>query len=239
MSVPIPAAPGAANTTPLFEQLPRGEFIQRNLGLARSCAGRFTGRGIDYEDLYAAGCLGLVKACDGFDPARGVCFSTYAVPVILGEIKKLFRDGGTVKVSRSLKELGLKINAERERCLKKDGVEPNVTQLAETLGAKPEQVAMAIHASMPVVSLTPSEGEDGNREWDIPVDSPEEKVSERISLREVIEQLPEEDRLLIRLRFFAGKTQSQTAEVLHTTQVQISRRERKILRWMRTELTGD
>ena len=177
MSVPIPAAPGAANTTPLFEQLPRGEFIQRNLGLARSCAGRFTGRGIDYEDLYAAGCLGLVKACDGFDPARGVCFSTYAVPVILGEIKKLFRDGGTVKVSRSLKELGLKINAERERCLKKDGVEPNVTQLAETLGAKPEQVAMAIHASMPVVSLTPSEGEDGNREWDIPVDSPEEKVS--------------------------------------------------------------
>lgn len=239
MSVPIPAAPGVANTTPLFEQLPRGEFIQRNLGLARSCAGRFTGRGIDYEDLYAAGCLGLVKACDGFDPARGVCFSTYAVPVILGEIKKLFRDGGTVKVSRSLKELGLKINAERERCLKKDGVEPNVTQLAETLGAKPEQVAMAIHASMPVVSLTPSEGEDGNREWDIPVDSPEEKVSERISLREVIEQLPEQDRLLIRLRFFAGKTQSQTAEVLHTTQVQISRRERKILRWMRTELTGD
>ena len=239
MSVPIPAAPGAANTTPLFEQLPRGEFIQRNLGLARSCAGRFTGRGIDYEDLYAAGCLGLVKACDGFDPARGVCFSTYAVPVILGEIKKLFRDGGAVKVSRSLKELGLKINAERERCLKKDGVEPNVTQLAETLGAKPEQVAMAIHASMPVVSLTPSEGEDGNREWDIPVDSPEEKVSERISLREVIEQLPEQDRLLIRLRFFAGKTQSQTAEVLHTTQVQISRRERKILRWMRTELTGD
>lgn len=239
MSVPIPAAPGVANTTPLFEQLPRAEFIQRNLGLARSCAGRFTGRGIDYEDLYAAGCLGLVKACDGFDPARGVCFSTYAVPVILGEIKKLFRDGGTVKVSRSLKELGLKINAERERCLKKDGVEPNVTQLAETLGAKPEQVAMAIHASMPVVSLTPSEGEDGNREWDIPVDSPEEKVSERISLREVIEQLPEQDRLLIRLRFFAGKTQSQTAEVLHTTQVQISRRERKILRWMRTELTGD
>ena len=239
MSVPIPAAPGAANTTPLFEQLPRAEFIQRNLGLARSCAGRFTGRGIDYEDLYAAGCMGLVKACDGFDPARGVCFSTYAVPVILGEIKKLFRDGGTVKVSRSLKELGLKINAERERCLKKDGVEPNVTQLAETLGAKPEQVAMAIHASMPVVSLTPTEGEDGNREWDIPVDSPEEKVSERISLREVIEQLPEQDRLLIRLRFFAGKTQSQTAEVLHTTQVQISRRERKILRWMRTELTGD
>ena len=231
--------PGASNTTALYDQLPREEFIQRNLGLARTCAGRFTGRGIDYEDLYAAGCLGLVKACDGFDPARGVCFSTYAVPVILGEIKKLFRDGGAVKISRSIKELGLKINAERERRLKQSGIEPSVNQLAQTLGSTPEQVAMAIQAAMPVVSLTPAENEDGNREWDVPVESPEEKLSERISLREVIDRLPPQDRLLIRLRFFGGKTQSETARVLHTTQVQISRRERKILQWMRRELTGE
>ena len=231
--------PGAGNTTALYDQLPREEFIQRNLGLARTCAGRFTGRGIDYEDLYAAECLGLVKACDGFDPARGVCFSTYAVPVILGEIKKLFRDGGAVKVSRSIKELGLKINAERERRLKQSGVEPSVNQLAQALGSTPEQVAMAIQAAMPVVSLTPAENEDGNREWDVPVESPEEKLSERISLREVIDRLPPQDRLLIRLRFFGGKTQSETARVLHTTQVQISRRERKILQWMRRELTGE
>lgn len=231
--------PGTGNTTALYDQLPREEFIQRNLGLARTCAGRFTGRGIDYEDLYAAGCLGLVKACDGFDPARGVCFSTYAVPVILGEIKKLFRDGGAVKVSRSIKELGLKINAERERRLKQSGVEPSVNQLAQALGSTPEQVAMAIQAAMPVVSLTPAENEDGNREWDVPVESPEEKLSERISLREVIDRLPPQDRLLIRLRFFGGKTQSETARVLHTTQVQISRRERKILQWMRRELTGE
>ena len=231
--------PGAGNITALYDQLPREEFIQRNLGLARTCAGRFTGRGIDYEDLYAAGCLGLVKACDGFDPARGVCFSTYAVPVILGEIKKLFRDGGAVKVSRSIKELGLKINAERERRLKQSGIEPSVNQLAQTLGSTPEQVAMAIQAAMPVVSLTPAENEDGNREWDVPVESPEEKLSERISLREVIDRLPPQDRLLIRLRFFGGKTQSETARVLHTTQVQISRRERKILQWMRRELTGE
>lgn len=231
--------PGAGNTTALYDQLPREEFIQRNLGLARTCAGRFTGRGIDYEDLYAAGCLGLVKACDGFDPARGVCFSTYAVPVILGEIKKLFRDGGAVKVSRSIKELGLKINAERERRLKESGVEPSVNQLAQALGSTPEQVAMAIQAAMPVVSLTPAENEDGNKEWDVPVESPEEKLSERISLREVIDRLPPQDRLLIRLRFFGGKTQSETARVLHTTQVQISRRERKILQWMRRELTGE
>lgn len=239
MSVSVSAAPGQANTTALFDKIPRSEFIQRNLGLARTCAGRFTGRGIEYEDLYAAGCLGLVKACDGFDPDRGVCFSTYAVPVILGEIKKLFRDGGTVKVSRSIKELGLKINVERERCLKQNGTEPSVTQLAEALGATPEQVAMAIRASMPVVSLTPAENEDGSREWDIPVESPEEKLSEHIGLREVMDKLPPQDKALIRLRFFGGRTQSETAKVLHTTQVQISRRERKILKWMRQELTGE
>lgn len=217
----------------------RGEFIQNNLGLVHCCAGRFRGRGIEYEDLYAAGCLGLVKACDGFDPSRGLCFSTYAVPVILGEIKKLFRDGGTVKVSRTLKELGLKINAERERCLKRTGTEPGVTQLAETLGTTPEQIALAIRASLPALSLTPADDEDGTREWDIPVDSPEEALSERISLSEVLARLAPADRLLIRLRFFAGKTQSETAKVLKTTQVQISRRERKILKWMREELTGE
>lgn len=216
----------------------RGEFIQNNLGLVHCCAGRFRGRGIEYEDLYAAGCLGLVKACDGFDASRGVCFSTYAVPVILGEIKKLFRDGGTVKVSRTLKELGLKINAERERTLKRTGVEPSVTQLAEALGTTPEQVALAIRASMPALSLTPVESEDSGKEWDIPVDSPEESLSERISLNEVMNKLQPQDRLLIRLRFFGGKTQSETARVLKTTQVQISRRERKILKWMRSELTG-
>ena len=217
----------------------RGEFIQNNLGLVHCCAGRFRGRGIEYEDLYAAGCLGLVKACDGFDPSRGLCFSTYAVPVILGEIKKLFRDGGTVKDSRTLKELGLKINAERERCLKRTGTEPGVTQLAETLGTTPEQIALAIRASLPALSLTPADDEDGTREWDIPVDSPEEALSERISLNEVLARLAPADRLLIRLRFFAGKTQSETAKVLKTTQVQISRRERKILKWMREELTGE
>ena len=222
-----------------IETTPRAEFIQNNLGLVHACAGRFRNRGIEYEELYAAGCLGLVKSCDGFDASRGLCFSTDAVPVILGEIKKLFRDGGTVKVSRSLKELGLRINAERERCLKRTGTEPSVTQLAETLDTTPEQVAMAIRASLPVLSLTPADSEDGGREWDVPVDSPEEMLSERISLDEVMDKLPPSDRLLIRLRFFGGRTQSETAKVLHTTQVQISRRERKILKWMRQELSGE
>lgn len=222
-----------------IELLPRGEFIEKNLGLVHACAGRFKGRGIEYEELYAAGCLGLVKACDGFDTGRGVCFSTYAVPVILGEIKKLFRDGGTVKVSRSLKELSLKIGAERERCLKRTGKEPGVAQLAETLNTTPEQIALAIRASLPALSLTPTDDEDGQREWDVPVDSPEESLSDRIGLEEVLGKLEPRDRQLIKLRFFGGRTQSETAKVLGTTQVQISRRERKVLQWMREQLLGE
>ena len=222
-----------------IELMPRAEFIEKNLGLVHACAGRFKGRGIEYEELYSAGCLGLVKACDGFDTGRGVCFSTYAVPVILGEIKKLFRDGGTVKVSRSLKELSLKINAERERCLKKTGQEPGITQLAETLQTTPEQIALAIRASLPTLSLTPTDDEDGQKEWDVPVDSPEETLSDRIGLAEVMDKLSPQDRQIIRLRFFGGRTQSETARVLGTTQVQISRRERKILKWMRAQLLGE
>ncbi|MEE0757558.1 MULTISPECIES: sigma-70 family RNA polymerase sigma factor [Allofournierella] len=212
---------------------PREEFIQNNLGLVHACAGRFRGRGIEYDDLYSAGCMGLVKAYDGFDEGRGVQFSTYAVPVILGEIKKLFRDGGTVKVSRSLKELGLKVNALRENIIKNTGDEPTVGQLAEALGERPEQVALAIRAGQPAISLTPAADAEDSRQLDIPVDSPEEDLADRIGLEEVLSSLPPQDRTLIYLRFFSGKTQSETARVLGTTQVQISRRERKILKAMR------
>lgn len=215
---------------------PREEFIRDNLGLVHLCAARFKGRGIEYDDLYAAGCLGLVKAYDGFDVERKVCFSTYAVPVILGEIKKLFRDGGTVKVSRSLKELSLKINATREKLLKKEGREPTVAQLAGALGVSEEQVVQAINASLPALSLSAATDDENNREFDVPVPSHEEELSDRLALREVMDTLPEEDRTLIRLRFFCGKTQSETARLLHTTQVQISRRERKILLAMRSRL---
>ena len=201
-----------------------------------ACAGRFRGRGIEYDDLYSAGCMGLVKACDGFDEGRGVCFSTYAVPVILGEIKKLFRDGGTVKVSRSLKELGLRVSAARERHLKLYGTELTVPQLAQQLGESAEAVALAIQASMPAMSLTPESDDGDDRQLDIPVASPEEELSDRISLEEVLAALPEEDQKLIRLRFYAGRTQSDTARLLHTTQVQISRRERRILQQMRARL---
>lgn len=222
-------------------QLPgtREEFIENNLGLVHACAGRFRGRGVEYDDLYAAGCMGLVKAYDGFDTSRGVQFSTYAVPVILGEIKKLFRDGGTVKVSRSVKELGMRINALRERYIKSTGSEPTVSQLAGELMVSSEQVALAIRAGQPALSLTPASEEEGSRELDIPVDSPEEELADRIGLSEVLQTLPAQDRQLIQLRFFQGKTQSETAAVLGTTQVQISRKERKILAQLRRRLLDD
>lgn len=214
----------------------RDAFIEQNLGLVHACAGRFRGRGMDYDDLYSAGCMGLVKACDNFDEDRGVCFSTYAVPVIIGEIKKLFRDGGTIKVSRSLKELGMRIQAAREHHMKLCGAEPTLSQLAEELDEPVENITLAIQAAQPAMSLTPENGEDGERQLDIPVESPEEVLAERISLEEVIRSLPEQDRQLIRLRFYGNKTQSETAKALHTTQVQISRRERKILVLLRRRL---
>ena len=214
----------------------RSAFIEQNLGLVHYCAGRFRGRGLEYDDLYSAGCMGLIKAYDGFDETRGVCFSTYAVPVILGEIKKLFRDGGTVKVSRSLKELSLRINAAREHHRKLCGTEPTLSQLSEELGESVENITLAIQAAQPALSLTPENREDDDHQMDIPVESPEEELTDKIGLAEVLESLPEQDRLLIKLRFYANRTQSETAKLLHTTQVQISRRERKILKLMRIRL---
>lgn len=218
--------------------LSREEFIQNNMGLVYSCAGRFRGRGMEYEDLVSAGSIGLVKAADGFDPDRGVCFSTYAVPVILGEMKKLFRDGGSVKVSRSLKELGIKVTALREKLVKQTGEEPTVSQLADRLGVSPQQIALAIRATQPALSLTPA-GEEGDRELDIPVESHEESLAEHLSLHRELAGLPPQDQTLILLRFYKGLTQSRTAEILGTTQVQISRRERKILQNLRGKLLSD
>ncbi len=217
----------------------RSIFIEQNLGLVHSCAGRFRGRGLEYDDLYSAGCMGLIKAYDGFDESRGVCFSTYAVPVILGEIRKVFRDGGAVKVSRSLKELGIRIHAAQEHHHKVCGCEPTLSQLSEELGESVENITLAIQAAQPILSLTPENREDDEHQIDIPVVSPEEELADKIGLEEVLASLSEEDRMLIRLRFYGNRTQSDTARLLHTTQVQISRREKKILQWMRLRLLAE
>ncbi len=217
----------------------RGSAPSENLGLVRAAAARFTGRGIDYEELYSAGCLGLVKASDRFDESRGTCFSTYAVPLILGEIKSLFRNGGALKVSRTLREAALKVNAARDAYIARCGGEPTITELAALAQVNEDTAVEALCACRTPLSLTQGndEEDDSSAPLDIPVDSQEEKLSEEISLRQELDRLSEDDRRLIELRYFRSLTQTQTAQILGTTQVRVCRREKKILTHLRDRLT--
>ncbi|MCI6581960.1 MAG: sigma-70 family RNA polymerase sigma factor [Oscillospiraceae bacterium] len=209
--------------------------VEDNLGLVRLCANRFRGKGIDYDDLYSAGCEGLIKAVRSFDEERGVRFSTYAVPVILGEIRGLFRNGGVVKVSRSLKELFLKASRERDSFMKKNGREPQMSELAEILGVSVVQLAEAMSSGQPVLSLTESD-EEGEGQIDVPVPAPDEKISDFLALKQIISQLDDTEKKLIELRYFKNLTQSRTADILGMTQVQVSRKEKKLLLKMREKL---
>ena len=211
---------------------PRAE---ENLGLVHLCANRFRGRGVEYDDLYSAGCIGLMKAVNAFDTERGVRFSTYAVSVILGEIKRLFRDGGTVKVSRSMKELSMRVVRLRDELRMQNGTEPTVQQLAREMGVEENDIVQALCVSIPPVSLTdPEEGGEG--QLDIPVPPPDTEIGDVLALRQIMQTLSEQDRLLLTMRYYQNKTQSQTAQALGMTQVQVSRREKKLLLAMREEL---
>ncbi len=214
----------------------RDERICDNLGLVHTCARRFIGRGIEYDDLYQAGCMGLVKAVDGFDDSRGLRLSTYAVPVILGEIRRLFRDGGSVKVSRSLKELSIKVCRERDAFQACEGREPTIGELAERLSLEREQVVEALGAAMPALSLTRTDDDADGNEIDVPVSAPEEQITNRLALHQVLSELSEKDRSLIELRYFRRRTQQYTADKLGMTQVQVSRRERAVLQELRRKL---
>lgn len=213
----------------------RDSMIENNIGLVHSLCGKFTGKGIEYDDLFQAGCIGLIKAVDGFDEGRGFKFSTYAVPVILGEIKRLFRDGGTVNVSRSIKEKGRKINSEREKFMKKYNREPTVNELSKLLGLDEYEIAEAINASLPVMSLT-FDDESNNGEFDIPSYSQIDNIANSLALFQTIEALDERDKMIIKLRYFNGLTQAVVAKMLNMTQVQVSRREKVILYQMRNKL---
>lgn len=215
----------------------RDELISNNLGLVHSCANKFRNRGIEYDDLYSAGCLGLVKAADGFDETLGYRFSTYAVPAILGEIKRLFRDGGAVKVSRSLKEKSREAVRLRDELSVSLGREPTVSELSEKLGINEFETVELLNIAVPPASLTATD-EEGERQIDIPVDFGEEQIHNSIALREIIEKMPESDRRLIELRYYKGLTQTVTAEKLGLSQVQVSRRERFLLQEMRRKMTG-
>ncbi len=208
-------------------------LAEDNLGLVHLCANKFRGRGIEYEELYSAGCVGLLKAVKSFDTERGVKFSTYAVPVILGEIKRIFRDGGMVKVSRSLKELSMKIQKIRDNFIKLNGREPLLSELAELSGTDISEVSEALCVSQPVISLTA--GNDEENQIDIPEEAPDTEIVDILALRQIMSRMEKSDRLLIELRYFKGFTQSKTAGILGMTQVQVSRRERKILSRIREQ----
>lgn len=213
------------------------KFIESNLGLVHLCANKFRSKGIDYDDLYGAGCVGLLKAAKGFDRERGVNFSTYAVPVILGEIKRLFRDGGTIKVSRGLKELSLKITQIRERFIQSKGREPTIEELSKLADIPEEDVVEALNVSLPPLSLAGGYDDDANAEIDIPVSAPDEEITNSLTLKQVLSSLDKKDAKLIYLRYFHNKTQTETAKILDMTQVQVSRREKKLLLTMREKMT--
>ncbi len=211
----------------------RDELIEKNLGLVHACAKRFKDKGIEYDDLYSAGVIGLIKAVDRFDPDLGYQFSTYAVPVILGEIKRLFRDGGAVKISRPLKELSQKAKRISDMYLKETGEEISVSLLSERLGESTEKTALALSAAYPVLSLS---ADEDTPQITVVTESHEDKLIERLSLKQALSSLSQEESALIMLRYFRHQTQSETAKVLGTTQVQISRREKKILRKLKMML---
>lgn len=206
----------------------RNQFIEGNLPLVHSLCKRFVGRGIEYDDLYQAGCVGLIKAADGFDQSRGLCFSTYAVPVILGEIRRMFRDGGSVKVSRSLKELSLKLIRAKSLLELKLSREPTISELAAELCVTPEEVVEAQSASQPTVSLT-YESDDGINEMDISVSGPEDLLTDKLLLQHAFKHLDSVERQIIKHRYFEYLTQNETAARLGMSQVQVSRAEKKIL----------
>lgn len=210
-------------------------LVTENMGLVHLCARRFLGRGIDYEDMVQAGCLGLVKAAENFDAGRGLKFSTYAVPVILGEIRRLFRDGGAMRVSRGLRELAQQAQKISDRLSDGLGRAPTVNEIADELGVTPQRAALALGALRRPVSLTG--GEEGEQ-LEIPVEAPEEQTAERLTLYAIIDRMEERDQMLIKCRYFRGMTQTKTAEELGMTQVQVSRREKKLLEYMRQEF-GD
>lgn len=214
----------------------KNETAKNNMGLVHACCKRFTNKGIEYEELYSAGCLGLAKAIDKFDESRNLQFSTYAFPVIMGEIKRLFRDGGAVKVSRTLKELAVKICHLNNESKLKDGKELTVSALAQKLDVDEEKIIDALNSVRYPVSLTAEYDEDGNPQIDVPVSDIQDEVSEKLSLNQAVSELEERDQKIIKLRYYQNKTQAQTAKILDMTQVQVSRRERKILVMMRQVL---
>lgn len=210
----------------MLNQSENNSLITENIGLVHSCANRFKGRGIEYEDLFQAGCVGLIKAAAGFDPDKGFRFSTYAVPAILGEIRRIFRDGGSVKIGRAAKEKARTLLNIKEELALSTGKEPTICEIAAAADMEISEAAALISACLPVISLTADEDDS---QTDIPVPAPDEKLTEKIDLKQALMSLEENEQKIIRLRYFSGMTQTVTAKQLGLSQVQVSRKEKAIL----------
>lgn len=212
-------------------------LIKENSGLIWAIAKRFIGRGTDTDDLYQLGCLGFIKAVDGFDPAFGTQFSTYAVPKISGEIRRFLRDDGVIKVSRGVKERSTVIKMVQSRLMQQNGKEPTIFEIADITGFTPEEIAEAESATAAVESIHQTNGEEGfSLESVLTNTESEEAILEKISLRQGIEQLPEKERMVIQLRYFHGLTQQQASKILYISQVQVSRIEKRALEHLKERL---
>lgn len=209
------------------------QAVIENNGLIWSVVRRYYGRGVEPDDLYQLGCLGFLKAVQGFDFNYGTCFSTYAVPKIAGEIRRFLRDDGAVKVGRSIREQAQTLYSVREKMRHELGREPALSELSERTGLTPEEIAQTDLATDTPESLQQETADGLTLEGMLGTEGPEEGLVERIALREAIDRLPEKERMTILLRYFKGLTQEQTARVLGVSQVQISRLERRGLNRLR------
>lgn len=216
------------------DQQAKEELVEANTGLIWSVAKRFMGRGTETEDLYQLGCLGFLKAVEGFDLAYGTQFSTYAVPKIAGEIRRFLRDDGAVKVSRGIKERAVAIKTTRNQLVHALGREPTILEISRQTGFSPEEIAMAETATAAIESIQQETGEDGFSLESVLSDTQtEEQLVERLSLKQAIGALPEREALVIQLRYYHGLTQNRVARVLSVSQVQVSRIEKKALSQLR------
>ncbi len=209
------------------------QAIRENSGLIWSIVRRYSGRGVETDDLYQLGCVGFLKAIRGFDFSFGTCFSTYAVPKIAGEIRRFLRDDGSVKVSRTIREQAQLLYAERERLRRDSGREPTLTELAAATELTPEEIAQADLASAVPESLQAENADGLTLEGMLGTEAPEDQFVERIALRQAIDALPQKERMTILLRYFKGLTQEQTARILKVSQVQVSRLEHRGLSTLR------
>ena len=216
-------------------------IIEENMGLVRSIALRFRDRGTDYDDLVQIGTIGMIKAVRSFEISREVVFSTYAVPLITGEIKRHLRDDGPIKVSRIYKKLSMEIGRARNKMLTDEGREPSILELAKICGVTQEEVAIALETVNPIASLSETFGEDDKLTLESQLASNDheiEKMNDKIALGQAISNLPRDWQKIITMRYYRNMTQQQVADALGLSQVKISREEKKILAALRQELIG-